>query len=115
MSELTGPLLNYIEEVRKHLQLQSELRRVDLALENALENRGNLENVNSMCDKMDSLIVETERASQAVHQAYDHALNALDDGLAATAQSGCTRMAQAWLQSKRAEIMRRYSAQEATE
>ena len=112
---LSGPLLAYVTEVTNHLELQSELHRVDLALENALENHGNLDFVNSMVDKMAALISETERANMAVHTSYDTAVAALDDGLASTAQSGITRMAGNWLQSKRTEIQRRYSAQEATE
>ena len=113
MNDLTTPLMNYVQAVKEHLQLQAKLRDTDFQLEKALENREKPENVNSKCDKMASLIRETERASQAVHQAYDTAIAALDDGLASTAQSGITRMAGNWLQSKRAEIQRYYSAQEA--
>lgn len=113
MSDLTTPLMNYVQAVREHLQLQTELRDADNYLENALQNREKLESVNGLVDKIQGLIPEIERKSGQIHKAYDEALYAIDDGLALTVQSGCTRMAQNWLDGKKAEIRRRYSAQEA--
>ena len=52
MNDLTTPLMNYVQAVKEHLQLQAKLRDTDFQLEKALENREKPENVNSKCDKM---------------------------------------------------------------
>lgn len=101
-------LLDYIQEVKQHLKLQTALRDAEFSLENALENHENIENVNQLVDKTENLIADIERAGQAVHRTYDGAQYALEHGLALTVQSGCTRMAQNWLDNRLKDIQRLY-------
>ena len=95
MSDLSyfSALLDFINAIKAHMGLQAELRDADFSLENALENQENVENVNQLVDKIETLIADIERAGQAVHSTYDGAQYALEHGLALTVQSGCTRMA----------------------
>ena len=102
-------LLDYIQEVKAHLRLQTELRDAEFSLEKSLENHENIKTVNEKVDKIESLIADIERAGQAVHSTFDGAQYALEHGLALTVQSGCTRMAQSWLEGKKAEIRRNYA------
>lgn len=117
MSDLSyfSALLDFINAIKGHMGLQAQLRDAEFSLENALENRDNIETVNEKVDKIESLIADIERAGQAVHSTFDGAQYALEHGLALTVQSGCTRMATNWLDGKKAEIQRRYSPQEARE
>ncbi len=111
MSDLSyfSALLDFINAIKAHMGLQVQLRDAEFSLENSIENRDNIENVNSKVYKIESLIAEVERAGQAVHSTYDGAQYALEHGLALTVQSGCTRMAQSWLEGKKAEIRRNYA------
>ena len=115
MSDLSyfSALLEYINAIKAHMALQSKLRDAEFSLENAIENHEKHETVNEKVDKIEGLIAELSRAGDRVHRSYDGAQYALEHSLALTVQSGCTRMAQNWLDGKKAEIQRRYSAQEA--
>ena len=106
---MSGPLLAYVGAVQEHRKLQEELRRVDTALGNVLENRGNIQAANGLLGRGRELLRELGKAEQEVHRTYDAALAALDSGLAATAQSGAIRTGQNWLAAKQEQIKRNYT------
>lgn len=99
-----APLLDFVTAVSQHLELQAALREIDRQFDRGSHEREKL-------DKMQLIIGDIARADEAVREAYDAAIHALDSGLATTVEMNYPRLGRAWLESRKAEIQRAYGTE----